>query len=300
MKRMSLSRSARQILEGYLLISPSLIVIFAIVIFPLGYLVVSSIYGWSFGRMAEFVGLKNYIDVFQDPDFLIVFKNTLIFSLVSSSIELLLGLGIASLLDKSGKFEGTLRIIVVMPFMVSMVAGSVSFKWILNAEFGIVNYSLIKLGLIRSLVNWLGSPMLGMLACITVITWHTTPFVALILLAGLKSIPRDLYEVSELDGAGMYQKFLFITLPLLKPAIFVSLLIRTMYSLRNFPIPYVLTGGGPGNSTKLMAMLLQEKKIQLLFGYNSALSIIMVIVTLIIVWIYVKGLRVELVREGKT
>ena len=274
--------------------------IFAIVIFPLGYLVVSSIYGWSFGRMAEFVGLKNYIDVFQDPDFLIVFKNTLIFSLVSSSIELLLGLGIASLLDKSGKFEGTLRIIVVMPFMVSMVAGSVSFKWILNAEFGIVNYSLIKLGLIRSLVNWLGSPMLGMLACITVITWHTTPFVALILLAGLKSIPRDLYEVSELDGAGMYQKFLFITLPLLKPAIFVSLLIRTMYSLRNFPIPYVLTGGGPGNSTKLMAMLLQEKKIQLLFGYNSALSIIMVIVTLIIVWIYVKGLRVELVREGKT
>lgn len=297
---MSLSRSARQILEGYLLISPSLIVIFAIVIFPLGYLVVSSIYGWSFGRMAEFVGLKNYIDVFQDPDFLIVFKNTLIFSLVSSSIELLLGLGIASLLDKSGKFEGTLRIIVVMPFMVSMVAGSVSFKWILNAEFGIVNYSLIKLGLIRSLVNWLGSPMLGMLACITVITWHTTPFVALILLAGLKSIPRDLYEVSELDGAGMYQKFLFITLPLLKPAIFVSLLIRTMYSLRNFPIPYVLTGGGPGNSTKLMAMLLQEKKIQLLFGYNSALSIIMVIVTLIIVWIYVKGLRVELVREGKT
>jgi len=274
-------------------------VIFAIVIFPLGYLVVSSIYGWSFGRMAEFVGLKNYINVFQDPDFLTVFKNTLVFSLVSSCIELLLGLGIASLLDRSGKFEGTLRIIVVMPFMVSMVAGSVSFKWILNAEFGIVNYSLIKLGLIRSLVNWLGSPMLGMLACITVITWHTTPFVALILLAGLKSIPRDLYEVSELDGAGMYQKFLFITLPLLKPAIFVSLLIRTMYSLRNFPIPYVLTGGGPGNSTKLMAMLLQEKKIQLLFGYNSALSIIMVIVTLIIVWAYVKGLRVELIGKGK-
>jgi len=274
-------------------------VIFAIVIFPLGYLVVSSIYGWSFGRMAEFVGLKNYINVFQDPDFLTVFKNTLVFSLVSSCIELLLGLGIASLLDRSGKFEGTLRIIVVMPFMVSMVAGSVSFKWILNAEFGIVNYSLIKLGLIRSLVNWLGSPMLGMLACITVITWHTTPFVALILLAGLKSIPRDLYEVSELDGAGMYQKFLFITLPLLKPAIFVSLLIRTMYSLRNFPIPYVLTGGGPGNSTKLMAMLLQEKKIQLLFGYNSALSIIMVIITLIIVWAYVKGLRVELIGKGK-
>ena len=273
--------------------------IFAIVIFPLGYLVVSSIYGWSFGRMAEFVGLKNYINVFQDPDFLTVFKNTLVFSLVSSCIELLLGLGIASLLDRSGKFEGTLRIIVVMPFMVSMVAGSVSFKWILNAEFGIVNYSLIKLGLIRSLVNWLGSPMLGMLACITVITWHTTPFVALILLAGLKSIPRDLYEVSELDGAGMYQKFLFITLPLLKPAIFVSLLIRTMYSLRNFPIPYVLTGGGPGNSTKLMAMLLQEKKIQLLFGYNSALSIIMVIITLIIVWAYVKGLRVELIGKGK-
>ena len=299
MKRMSLSRSARQILEGYLLISPSLIVIFAIVIFPLGYLVVSSIYGWSFGRMAEFVGLKNYINVFQDPDFLTVFKNTLIFSLVSSCIELLLGLGIASLLDRSGKFEGTLRIIVVMPFMVSMVAGGVSFRWMLNAEFGIVNYSLIKLGLIRSLVNWLGSPMLGMLACITVITWHTTPFVALILLAGLKSIPRGLYEVSELDGAGMHQKFLFITLPLLKPAIFVSLLIRTMYSLRNFPIPYVLTGGGPGNSTKLMAMLLQEKKIQLLFGYNSALSIIMVIITLIIVWAYVKGLRVELIGKGK-
>ena len=300
MKRISLSRSARQILEGYLLISPSLIVIFAIVIFPLGYLVASSIYGWSFGTITEFVGLKNYIDVFQDPDFWTVFKNTLIFSLVSSSIELLLGLGIASLLDKSGKFEGILRIIVIMPFMVSMVAGSVSFKWILNAEFGIVNYSLMNLGLIRSPVNWLGSSGLAMFACIAVVTWHTTPFVTLILLAGIKSIPRELYEVSELDGAGIYQKFLFITLPLLKPAIFVSLLIRTMYSLRNFDIPFALTAGGPGISTKLMAMLLQERKIQLLFGYNSALSIIMVIVTLIIVWIYVKGLRVELVREGKT
>jgi len=298
MKGIFLSRSTRQNLEGYSLILPSLIVIFAIVIFPLGYLFVSSLYGWLFGRITNFIGLKNYVNVFQDPEFLIVFKNTLIFSLVSSSIELLLGLGIASLLDKSGRFESALRIIVIMPFMISMVAGSVSFKWILNTEFGIINYTLIKLGVIKSPINWLGSSGTAMLACIGVVIWSTTPFVTLILLAGLKSIPKQLYEVSELDGANIFQRYFFITLPLLKPAIFVSLLIRTMYSLRNFAIPYALTGGGPGISTKLLAMSLQEKMIQLRFGYNSALSVIMIIVTLMIVWLYIKGLRIELGWKG--
>lgn len=296
MKKISLS--AKRNLQGYSLILPSLLVIFAIVIFPLGYIIVSSFYGWQFGTRSEFVGLENYIEVFQDPYFLTVCKNTLVFSLVSSFMQILIGLGIASLLDKSGKFEGILRIIVITPYMVSMVAGSISFKWMLNAEFGIVNYTLQKLSLINSPVNWTGSPRLAMFSCIVVIIWQMTPFVTLILLAGLKSIPKQLYESSELDGANIPQKFWFITLPLLKPAIFIALLIRTMYSLRNFAIPFTLTGGGPGNSTKLMAMLLQEKKIQLRFGYNTALSIIMVIITLVILVIYVKSMKVEL-QEGK-
>jgi len=292
MKKVSLS--ARRSLQGYSLVLPSLLVIFAIVIFPLVYTIISSFYGWQFARRSEFVGLENYIEVLQDPYFWAACKNTLVFSLVSSFMQILIGLGIASLLDKSGKFEGTLRVIIIMPYMVSMVAGSTSFKWMLNAEFGIVNYTLQRLSLIKSPVNWVGSPRLAMFSCIVVLIWQMTPFVTLILLAGLKSIPKQLYESAELDGASIPEKFWFITLPLLKSAIFIALLIRTMYSLRNFAIPFTLTKGGPGNTTKLIAMLLQEKKIQLHFGYNTALSIIMVIITLIILMIYMKSMKVKL------
>lgn len=283
---MIVSRSKRNRISGYLLLSPSLLALALIVLLPLLYVFFLSFSGFYYGQRIGFVGLKNYISILTDPNFYSSLKVTAMFTIGSVVGQLLLALTFALTIHHAGRGESVIRLVAILPYMVSMVAGGVIFRWILNAEFGLINYLLRSLGIIRHPINFLGSPGYAMASIVGAHLWSSTPFATLILLAGLKSISSDIYESAEIDGARFFVRFTRITLPIMRSQIFVVLLIQTMFSFRHFPLPYAMTGGGPGVSTKVLAMLLQEKMTFLAFGYNSALSVIMMLITLIIAVVY--------------
>jgi len=283
---MIVSRRTRNTISGYLLLSPSFLVLVLIVVFPLIYVVYLSFSGFYYGQRTGFVGLRNYINIFTDLNFYYSLKATALFTAGSVVGQLLLAMCFALTIHHSGMMESFVRMVAILPYMVSMVAGGVTFRWILNTEFGFVNYLLHFLGIVKQPLNFLGSPGYAMTSIIAAHLWASTPFATLILLAALKSIPDEIYESAEIDGAGFFIRFSRITLPLIRPQIFVVLLIQTMFSFRHFPLPYAMTGGGPGVTTKVLAMFLQEKMTFLLFGYNSALSVIMMLITLFIAVVY--------------
>jgi len=285
---MANKRSTRSTISGYLLLSPSVVTLFLVVVFPILYVIYFSFSGFYYGQRTGFVGLKNYIYILTDPNFFDALKATSLFTAGSVSGQFLLALAFALTINRAGLAEGAVRIVTILPYMVSMVAGGVTFRWMLNTEFGLVNAILHGLRIIRQPINFLGEPGLAMVSIIAAHLWSSTPFATLILLAGLKSIPTSVYESAEMDGAGVFMKFFRITLPLVRPQIFVVLLIQTMFSFRHFPLPYAMTGGGPGVSTKTLAMLLQQKMVLLSFGYNSALSVVMMAITLIVAAIYLR------------
>jgi ABC-type sugar transport system permease subunit len=207
--------------------------------------------------------------------------------------QLVLALIFALIINNSRRLESGVRLVAILPYMVSMVAGGVTFRWLLNTEFGLVNSVLLTLGVTKQPINFLGEPLYAMASIIGAHLWCSIPLATLILLAGMKSISTDVYESAEIDGAGFFTKFFLITVPLIRPQILVVLLIQTMFSFRHFPLPYAMTGGGPGVSTKVLAMLLQEKMTFLVFGYNSALSVIMMLITLAIAFFYLKLMTAE-------
>jgi multiple sugar transport system permease protein len=191
------------------------------------------------------------------------------FTTVSVSLELLLGLSIALLLNRPFRFRGFVRAVVLIPWAIPTVVSAKMWEWIYNTDFGILNY------IIGSKINWLGSPFLAMNAAVFMDVWKTTPFVAILLMAGLQIIPRELYQAAKVDGAGSWALFKKITLPLLKPVILVVLIFRTLDAFRIFDAIYVLTGGGPANATETLSIYAYKVLFQTLqFGYGSTLSVI--------------------------
>ena len=165
-------------------------------------------------------------------------------------------------------------------------------RWMFNTEFGIINYGLISAGLIESKLNWLGKEPLAMIAMMSVSTWKTSSFMALLLLAGLQTIPKDLYESAEMDGANGFKSFWHITIPLLTPAIIVSLLLRTMDALRVFELPFNLTDGGPLNTTETISLYSYRVLFEFVeFKYGSSMVIIQFILILIMSLIYIKSIK---------
>lgn len=285
---MVLTRSRQNEISGYLLLAPSTITLFVVVVFPILYVVFLSFNGFYYGQRTGFIGLRNYLTILTDPLFYSSLKATAIFTIGSVIGQVLLAIIFSEIINASKKAEGGLRLIVIMPYMVSGVAVGVTFRWMLNTEFGIINFLLLSLGLIGRPINFLGDPSFAMASLIVAHLWTSAPFATIIILAGIKSISSEIYEAAEIDGAGFYKRFFRITLPLIRPQIFVVMLMQTMFSLRHFPLPYAMTGGGPGVTTKLLAMLLKEKMSYLDFGYNSSLSVIMMFITLVIAWFYLK------------
>ncbi|NIS61341.1 MAG: ABC transporter permease subunit [Proteobacteria bacterium] len=290
---MVLSRGTRRKFNAYLLLSPSAATLALVAVFPILYVVYLSFSGFYYGNRTGFVGFRNYVNILSDPNFYSSLKATFIFMVGSVAGQLVLALIFALIINNSRRLESGVRLVAILPYMVSMVAGGVTFRWLLNTEFGLVNSILLSLGVTNQPINFLGEPAYAMASIIGAHLWCSIPLATLILLAGMKSISPDVYESAEIDGAGFFTKFFSITVPLIRPQILVVLLIQTMFSFRHFPLPYAMTGGGPGVSTKVLAMLLQEKMTFLVFGYNSALSVIMMLITLGIAFFYLKLMTVE-------
>jgi multiple sugar transport system permease protein len=253
---------------GYRFVIPALVLLVFITIYPAAY-----VFYLSFQRkllifdISKFVGFGNYLFLLQDDRFWNALKNTSYFTVVSVGLELVLGLSIAVLLNRRFRFKGFARAVVLIPWAIPTVVSARMWEWLYNTDFGLLNF------LLGAKINWLGSPFWAIHSAILMDVWKTTPFVVILITAGLQVIPRELYQSARIDGAGSWAIFWRITLPLLKPIILVVLIFRTLDAFRIFDAIYVLTGGGPANTTETLSIYAYKVLFQTLqFGYGSALA----------------------------
>ena len=273
-----------------LLMAPAAFVVLGLAIYPIVDVLWLSLHRkMLIFDISGFVGLENYARLLGDARFWNSFFNTFYFTAVSVSIELLLGLLIALALHRAFPGRGMMRAVVLIPWAVPTVVSAKMWQWIYNPDFGVLNYLLRECGVISANVNWLGHKYFAIHGVVLADVWKTTPFMALLLLAGLQVIPQDLYKAAMVDGAGAWRRFRHITLPLLRPAILIALLFRTLDAFRMFDTVYVLTGGGPGDKTETLSVYAYKLMFQTLqFGYGSAVSVITFACVLLISVLYIR------------
>lgn len=264
-------------LTGWLLLLPALFILGLVFIYPIVRAFWLSWFAENLGTQLEpvFTGLGNYQRMLGDGRFWQSLWNTSVFTVVSVVLELIFGLGIALVLNKSFFGRGAVRTIAIIPWALPTAVMGLAWAWIFNDQYGVVNDLLLRLGLIDTGINWLGTPTLAMIALIVADVWKTTPFISIILLAGLQSISEDLYEAHRMDGASPWQSFRQITLPLLLPQILIALLFRFAQSFGVFDLVQVMTGGGPAGSTETVSIYIYSTVMRYLdFGYGAALVVV--------------------------
>jgi multiple sugar transport system permease protein len=283
---------------GYVLIAPSLLLIAFVSLYPF----LTTIW-YSFHSMRlnlpsaaqPFVGFKNYSLLINSERFLNSIKLTFLFASTFVAIQLVFGLFIALVLNLNFAGRAFVRASILIPWAMALVITALLWQWMYNAVFGVVNAMLLQTGIIKTPIDWLGaSASSAYFAVMIVDVWRNTPFMAIIILAGLQSIPTELYEAATIDGAGRVQCFFSITLPQLKHAILVALLFRSIDAFRAFDILYVLTQGGPGTSTEIGSLFAYRMLFQFLdFGRGSAATVMLALFTTILSIAYIRTIRVE-------
>jgi len=247
----------------------------------------------------NFVGLKHYKDNFSDPRLWKALWNTTFFTVVSVAVELVLGLAIALLINKAFFGRGLVRATILVPWAIPTAVSALMWKFLYDGQNGIVAKYFETVGLVDRMGDLLTTEAGAMFAVIFADVWKTTPYMALLLLAGLQTIPSSLYEAASIDGATKWQQFVKVTLPLLKSSILVALLFRTLDAFRVFDLIFVLTGGGPANSTETISILAYKVMFsQTNFGSGSALAVIVFICVAIISMIYIKWLGKDLLSDS--
>ncbi|MDJ0946735.1 MAG: sugar ABC transporter permease [Kiloniellales bacterium] len=253
----------------------------------------SDLAGW------QFVGVANYLVLAQDPLWWRAVGNTVVFTVVSVGLETLIGLGIALTLNAHLPGRGLLRAAVLIPWAIPTVVSAKMWAWMLNDLYGVVNAVLLTLGLIAEPWAWLGDPVLSMTAIIAVDVWKTTPFVALLTLAALQILPRELYEAARIDGAGAVRIFFSITLPLIRPAILVVIIFRGLDALRVFDVIYVLTGNSA--ATASMSIYARQQLVEFQdVGYGSAAATCLFLVVALATALLITAGRVNLGEQSAT
>lgn len=279
---------------GLMLAAPSILFIIGVALFPLLGTIRDSMFKISLrfaNQPQPFIGLENYKNVLLDDRWHNAMRVTGTVAGVSVVAELILGMIIALAINRAFVGRGIVRAAVLVPWALTTVVSAKMWAWIYDARYGVFNDILIRLHIIDQPLIFLAKPNLTIWAMIGAEIWKTTPFMALLLLAGLQLIPSDIYEAASIDGATGWQTYWRITLPLLKPAILVALLFRTIDAVRMFDLPRVLTNGGPGQSTETLVLYAYNTLFTSLnFGYGSALAVMVFLTVLIVSFIYIKVL----------
>ncbi|MDO1582856.1 carbohydrate ABC transporter permease [Rhizobium oryzicola] len=277
-----------------LLLAPAALLLSLIIVYPVLRLGYTSFFSLSLtsGLPAEFVGLDNYRLMIDDPVFWETTWNTVLITLITVPGALVVGMALALLANLPFRVQWPVRLSLLIPWALPLSFAGLIFAWFFHSEYGVVNDVLMRLGLPG--VIWFNSPNWAMAAICLTIIWKTSSFMALIILAGLQTIPRSLYEAADVDGAGRVRQFVEITLPLLKPSIVVALIFRTITALQTFDIPYMMTGGGPGTSTSTLAMYIHQNTISFLdLGYGSALAVVMFLLSMCVTVVYLRIIRTK-------
>jgi multiple sugar transport system permease protein len=284
-----------------LLLTPAMAVIALVAAYPIGYAIWLSFNEYSVRTpgLSRWAGFKNYTEAFGSSEFWEAVKNTFVFTGISVTLELAIGLGMAIAMHEAFKGRGLLRTVVLVPWAVLTVVSAITWRTLFEPNLGLAPVLLGKIGVGEDIV-WLGQEGYAMAVMILADVWKTAPFMALLLLAGLQVIPDDVYDAAKVDGATTWQRFRRITIPLLMPAILVALIFRTLDALRIFDLPYVLTQGANGTTT-LSLIAHQELTTNRLIGYGSALSVLTFIIVMAVSFLYIRtvgGNIKSLAEEG--
>ena len=275
-------------ITGWLLVVPALLIMGLVFVYPILRAFYLSWFAENLGTQLQpvFVGFSNYQRMIGDGRFWQSIFNTSVFTAASVSLELLLGLVVALVLNKSFFGRGIVRTVAIIPWALPTAVMGLAWAWIFNDQYGVVNDILGRLGMIDTGINWLGTPGLAMVALVVADVWKSTPFISIILLAGLQSISEDLYEAHKMDGASPWQSFYQITLPLLMPQILIALLFRFAQAFGVFDLVQVMTGGGPAGTTETVSIYIYSTIMRYLdFGYGAALVVVTFILLIIAVGI---------------
>jgi multiple sugar transport system permease protein len=268
--------------QGYLLAGPALLVMIAIFVYPLGYSFVMSFFQWDLSAgPANFLGLANYTDTFASPEFNQSLRNQIIFSAVSLAIEIMAGMGIAVLLNSKLRGLRIARTLLLIPPMIAPAVIGLNFRWLFNTQYGLFDALLRGVGLPP--IPWLSDPNWALVSVIIADVWQNTPLMVLLFLAGLQSVPQEPLEAAAVDGASAWRTFWEIILPLLRPVIFVALMLRIIDTFRTFDVVWLMTQGGPGGATTLItveAYLLAFQSVD--FAHAAAVSYIALIISLLL------------------
>lgn len=274
----------------YLLVAPTLCVLLALSIYPLFY-AVSISFRTGAGQGAR-LSLQNFTRLASDSFFLSALWHTLIYASAALTLEFLLGLSLALLLNRELRGRSLWRATLLIPLMLPPVVVGVVWRLMLNPNFGAINGTLKSLGFRTEALTWTASPKLALASVIAVDVWQWTPFIFLVLLAGLQAIPQEPYEAARIDGSSAWQTFWHVTLPLLKPAILIALLLRTMDLLRVFDQIFILTEGGPGFATETISLYIYRAAFRFgNFGYAAAMSFVLLLLTNAISLLYIRLLQ---------
>jgi multiple sugar transport system permease protein len=259
-------RQASRIADGRELLGvsfmlPAAVILLVFLAYPLGLGFWLGVTDTKIGESGRFIGLANFSSLLHDPVFWLSVFNTTLYTVVASVAKFGLGLYLALLLNRRLPFKALIRAFVLLPFVVPTVLSAIAFWWIYDSQFSIVSWVLIKLGVIHSYIDFLGQPWNARWSVIVANVWRGIPFVAITLLAGLQTISPSLYEAAMLDGATPWQRFRFVTLPMLSPIIAVVMTFSVLLTFTDFQLIYALTRGGPINATHLMATLSFQRAI---------------------------------------
>ncbi|GIK98262.1 MAG: ABC transporter permease [Alphaproteobacteria bacterium] len=262
---------------GFWFMLPAAAILLLFLAYPLLLGVYLAMTDTTIGRPGIFIGLENFDWLMDDSVFWLSVYNTFLYTVVASILKFVLGLWLALILNRHLPFKAFLRAIVLLPWIVPTVLSAIAFWWIYDSQFSIISWALMRLGLIDGYIDFLGDPNNARASVIAANVWRGIPFVAITLLAGLQTIPQSLYEAATIDGAGAWQRFRYVTLPLLTPIIAVVMTFSVLFTFTDFQLIYVLTRGGPLNATHLMATLSFQRAIpggQL--GEGAAIAVAMI------------------------
>lgn len=277
---------------SWLMLAPGVAFLVAFVAYPFFYGIFLSLEDRRVAQPGVFVGLANFAALGRDPVFWQVVGNSFVYTAATTVLKLVGGLAMALVLNQQFRGRNLARAFVLLPFIVPTVLSTIAWMWILDPTFSVVNWLLVHGGVVKSGFSWLGNPTLAMVSIIVVNTWRGLPFYGITLLAGLQTISPDLHEAAALDGANAWHRFWHVTWPLLIPVTLVVVVFSVIQTFSDFQLIYVLTGGGPANSTHLIATYAYQVGVASgLLGEGAALSLFMFPVLFAVVWIQLRFMK---------
>jgi multiple sugar transport system permease protein len=285
-----MSQKSRKVFLGILFLSPVLVMVSIFFLYPLFRVVVMSFQKWQVLGGSEFIGFENYAEALTDNEFWKSLWNTIIYAAIVTPMIFLPAIFLGIALKKTSKKTNFFRTVYFLPYAISFVAASYMWKWIYNDTYGLLNYALISLNMINQPVNWLGGTWSARIMVSIMVAWKTLGFSMIIIIAGLQGISPALYEAAKIDGAKKWQEFRYITLPLLRPTIFLALIISVAGSFKAFDHFYIMTQGGPLKTTQTIVMYINKIAFEYYnLGLGAAISVIFLVILLFISYLQLKA-----------